>query len=329
MEKVRIGIIGTGGIAQGHIARLLAHPAVEITALCDTSPTSLERTIERHPELKKACQFHDYRELIASGLVDAVSINTPHTAHFEQIMAALDAGLHVLTEKPMVCSVEHAHQVLQQVEKSGKVLVVSYQRHYMPEFLYIRNEIAANRYGPVQFVQAFQSQGWYRGTKGSWRQDPTLSGGGQLNDSGSHLVAVILFMTGLAAQSVFGYIENFDAPVDINSALSLRFQNGALANISVVGNAPTWHEDLTICCDRGIFFLRNGKLEVCGPDGKRFTPKPEDMPKGSDPDTNFVNAILGKEPVGSPAIWGLRVMELTEAAWKSAAEGRPIEVKHL
>jgi predicted dehydrogenase len=329
MEKVRVGIIGTGGIAQGHIQRLLAHPAAEITALCDTSSESLAHTVERYPQLKGVATFQDYKELIRSGLVDAVNINTPHTAHFEQIMAALEAGLHVLTEKPMVCTVEHAHQVLKQVEKSGKVLVVSYQRHYMSEFLYIRDQIAAGRYGPVQFVQAFQSQNWYRGTKGKWRQDPALSGGGQLNDSGSHLVAVILFMTNLPAESVFGYIENFDSPVDINSALSLRFSGGALANISVVGNAPTWHEDITICCDQGVFFLRNGRLEVCGPDGKRFTPTAEEMPKGSDPDTNFINAILGKEPVGSPAIWGLRVMELTEAAWKSAEEGRPIEVKHL
>jgi predicted dehydrogenase len=124
-------------------------------------------------------------------------------------------------------------------------------------------------------------------------------------------------------------LENFHVPVDINSALTLEFVGGAQGNISIVGNAPTWHEDITIWGEKGIFFMRNGKLEICDEKGKRATPTAEELPRGNTPDDNFVASILGKETVGSPPIWGLRVIELTEAAWKSAAENRIVNVDHI
>jgi len=319
VQKVRVGIIGTGGIAQGHIRRLTAHEHAEITAICDIVPEQMEKTVARHPHLAEVPRFTRYEDMIGSGLVDAVNIDTPHTTHFEQIMNSLDHGLHVLSEKPMVCKVQDAHAVIRRVEETGKVFVLNYQRHYQPEFLYIRDAIKAGTYGKVQFVQGLQCQGWLKGCANTWRHDPALSGGGQLNDSGSHLLAVLLFVTDLPVAEVSGFIDNLTVPVDINSALSIKFEGGAQGNLTVVGNAPTWHEDITIWCENGVFFLRNGALEVCDGDGKRFAPTADQMPVGSDPDVNFINAILGKEPIGSPASWGLRVIELTEAAWRAAA----------
>jgi predicted dehydrogenase len=329
MSKVRVGIIGTGGMAQGHIQRLLNNPDAEITALCDIRPEALRRTVERHPALKGVPQFPDFREMIAAAPLDGVHIDTPHTTHYEQIMGSLEKGLHVFCEKPMTCTVQHAHDVLKKVEETGRVFVLGYQRHYQPEFLYIRDKIASGAVGEVQFVQGLQCQNWLEGCRGAWRHDPALSGGGQLNDSGSHLLAVLLFTTGLTVDRCAAFMENFDVPVDINSAISLEFVGGAQGNISIVGNAPSWHEDITIWCAKGVFFMRNGKLEVCDAQGKRSAPTAEEMPPGSTPDDNYIAAILGREPVGSPPIWGLRVIELTEAAWKSAAENRITTVEHV
>lgn len=329
MAKVRVGIIGTGGMAQVHIKRLLQNPDAEIAALCDIDPKALASTLKQHPQLPSTIpQFADYREMLEKVDLDAVHIDTPHTLHYPMILDSLDAGKHVLCEKPMVCTVAHAHDVLRKIEATGKVFVLAYQRHYQPEFLYIRDAIAAGTIGEVQFVQGLQCQGWLKGVAGTWRQTQELSGGGQLNDSGSHLLAVILFTTGLTADRVCAFIDNFGVPVDINSALTIEFEGGAQGNISVVGNAPTWHEDLTIWGEKGIFFMRNGKLEVCDASGKRFVPAAEEMPKGSNPDDNFIAAVLGREEVGSPAHWGLKVIELTEAAWKSAAENRIVKVEH-
>ena len=326
MDKVRVGIIGTGGIAQGHVRRLLANPGAEITALCDIRPEAMARTVERNPDVKDVPQFTDFREMIAARNLDAVEICTPHTTHYEQTMECLGKGLHVLSEKPMVCTVAHAHDVLKQIDASGKVFVLNYQRHYQPEFLYIRDKIASGEFGAVQFVQGLQGQEWLRAVAGTWRQDPALGGGGQLNDSGSHMLAVLLFATGLSVKRCCAFIDNLGCRVDINSALTIEFEGGAQGNVSVVGNAPSFYEDITIWCEKGAFYMRNGKLEVSDAAGKRSTPAPEDMPKGDNPDDNFIDAVLGKADVGCPAIWGLRVIEWTEAAWNSAATGEIVKV---
>ena len=147
-QKVRVGIIGTGGIAQGHVRRLSANPNVEITALCDIVPTQMTKTVERNPQVATPSSSTTISTLSAPGLVDAVNICTPHTTHFEQTMNCLDKGLHVFSEKPMVCTVSDAHQVLKKIDESGKVFVLNYQRHYQPEFLYIKHAIASGEYGP-------------------------------------------------------------------------------------------------------------------------------------------------------------------------------------
>ena len=326
MSKVRVGIVGTGGIAQGHVRRLLANADAEITALCDIRPEALANTVEKNPAVKDVPQFSDFREMIAAGNLDAVEICTPHTTHFEQTMTCLDKGLHVLSEKPMVCNVAHAHEVLKKIDTSGKVFVLNYQRHYQPEFLYIRDKIASGEMGAVQFVQGLQGQEWLRACAGSWRHDPALSGGGQLNDSGSHMLAVLLFATGLSVKRCSAFIDNLGSRVDINSALTIEFDGGAQGSVSVVGNGPGWYEDITIWCEKGAFYMRNGKLEVSDAVGKRYVPSESDLPAGSNPDDNFIAAILGKESIGCPALWGLRVIEWTEAAWNSAATGETVRV---
>ena len=323
IEKIRVGMIGVGGIAQGHVQRLLALPEVEIVALADASIKSIENTQERHGEgVAQAQTFADYRELLEKTKPDAVVICTPHTQHFSQGVDSLDAGAHVLLEKPMVNRVTDAHALLKKIDETGKVVGLAYQRHTDGRFRYVRDTIASGKFGPVQFVNALQQQGWAKGTVGSWRQDPAMSGGGQINDSGSHLLDILLWTTGLAPEKVVAFMDNRGTPVDINSALSVKFTNGAQGNISVVGDAAGWYEDITIWCDHGSFYVRNGgTFQVQGTDGKTFSPEPADMPASTDVDTNFVRAIFGTEEIAAPPICGLRTIELTEAAWESAAAG--------
>jgi|GEM_PF-6164540 len=140
-DKIRIALIGCGGIARGHVKRLLEIPEAEIVSLVDTDPNCLASYKENFPELKDIPVFSDYRDALGADNLDAVHINTPHTLHFPQIMDSLDRGLHVLTEKPLVCSVKEAKEVIAAAEKAGKVLLISYQRHYAPDYVYIKNEI--------------------------------------------------------------------------------------------------------------------------------------------------------------------------------------------
>ena len=328
MDKIRVGFIGCGGNASGHLGRVLDIPEAEVVALCDVDQASLQRAKERHSQAAELPEFTDYQKMLEQVELDAVEISTPHTLHFEQIMAALDKGLHVLTEKPMVCTVDHARQVIAKAEETGKVLMISYQRHLQAQYRYVRNQVAAGELGDIQFISALQDQKWYQGTIGLWRQQMALSGGGQLNDSGSHLLDIVLWMTGLEVAEVQAYMEYFDSEVDINSALSLRFGNGALGTIAVVGNSPTggiW-EDITIWGTKAVVYMRRGEIFYKTQHSNEVY-EVNNLPGATTPDQNFIDAILGRDQVQVPPECGLRVIELTEAAWASAASGQPVKVE--
>ena len=328
MDKIRVGFIGCGGNASGHIGRVLDIPEAEVVALCDVDQASLQRAKERNSQAAELPEFTHYQEMLEQVELDAVEISTPHTLHFEQIMAALDKGLHVLTEKPMVCTVDHARQVIAKAEEADKVLMISYQRHLQAQYRYVRNQIAAGELGDIQFISALQDQKWYQGTIGLWRQQMALSGGGQLNDSGSHLLDIVLWMTGLKVAEVQAYMEHFDSEVDINSALSLRFGNGALGTIAVVGNSPTggmW-EDITIWGTKAVVYIRQGQIFYKTQHSNEVY-EVNNLPGSTTPDQNFIDAILGRDQVQVPPECGLRVIELTEAAWASAASGQPVKVE--
>lgn len=323
-DTVRIGMIGVGGIAVGHARRLKNEiPEAEIVAICDPSQPSIDRIKER-AELDGVAVYSDYAEMLESEQLDGVEIASPHTSHFQQILDCLDKGIHVLTEKPMVCSQEHAHKLIEARDRSGKVLMISYQRHFSPEFQHIRNRITNGDLGEITFVSALQGQDWLRGCANTWRHTQALSGGGQLNDSGSHLVDIVLWITGLIPKEVSAFIENFHVEVDINSTVSVKYTNGALGNFSVIGDCPGWWEDVTIVGQEGALFLRNGKLTERlrnVNDGKDTQPNPDEMPKDTNPDRNFIDSILGRDTPRVPAECGLRVIELTEGAWESAKNG--------
>jgi predicted dehydrogenase len=325
-KVVRIGLIGCGGIAHYHINNLLRLPQAKVVALADPNVKSIEKLREAFHQVERCEVFFDHMQMLDSVDLDAVEILTPHALHFEQIMESLRRGLHVLVEKPMVCTVEHAKKVVAKAEESSRVVLVSYQRHYQPQFRYVKNVIGSGKLGKVQFVSALQCQDWLEGTRGTWRQDPEMSGGGQLNDSGSHLLDIILWTTGLRAAEVFAYIDNLGSKVDINSSLAVKFENGAEASISVVGNSPTWWEDITFWGEKGMIFYRNGRLQYIESGGEGFI-EPTGLPHGSNPDRNFVMAILGMEPVESPPTCGLHVAELTEAAWRSAKAGTKVPIE--
>jgi len=319
MDTVRIGLIGCGGFQRHRIANLFPIPEARITALMDVDPVQIEMTKHRYPQLLEVAAYDDLETMLTQAEVDAVFIATPHTLHHEQILQSFAAGKHVLCEKPLVTTVEHAHDVIRARDRCGKVGMVSYQRHFQAEYQYIRNAIASGRVGAPTCVQALNCQEWKRFTAGTWRQDPALSGGGQLNDTGSHLVDILLWVTGLRPAEVRAFCDNRGTPVDIDSSVAIRFEGGALGTICIWGDAPGWYEDVTIGCERGAFLVRNGKLSMLDEAGNRLNC--EIIQGGSTPDQNFVDVILGRAENLAPFECGLRVAELTQAAWRSNAQG--------
>lgn len=328
MGKIRVGLIGIGGRAYGHIDGFLKSPDSEIVALVDTDPARLQTAVEKRPEMADVPAYSDYKDMLAAGGLDAVLVCTPHTLHFQQIMDSFDAGLHVLTEKPMVCSTAHAKDIVVKADKVGKVLMIGYQRHFQSQYRYIKQMVESGKLGEVYYISALQCQGWKKATAGLWRQVPELSGGGQLNDSGSHLLDIILWTSGLAAEKVFATIDHRQTPVDINSSLSIDFTNGARGSITIVGDSTCrWYEDFTIWGTKGTIFYRNGKITYCDENNEML--EPTDMPETGNINQGFCDLVLGKDKNWVPAECGVKVIELTEAAWTSAQTGLPCSVSSL
>ncbi len=154
-----------------------------------------------------------------------------------------------------------------------------------------------------------------------------------LLDTGSHLLDFLLFSTGLTVDRVTAYSSNLGSPVDINSAVSVQFSGDCLGNISIIGHAPKpVVEAINIFGDEGSILIESrwgpgqfgarvsqesysdGKIEVL------------DLPDGSNPDANFVDAILGRDDVKSPGEAGLEVIRFTEAIQESIRLGREVMV---
>jgi len=328
-KKVRLGIVGCGSISYGHINRLLSIPEVDLVALVDINQDKIKRVEEKIFSLRKQKMlvFNDYEKMLSNANLDAVAIFTPHTLHFSQVMEALKKGLHVLVEKPMVTEILEAKEIIKEAKNKKRAVLVSYQFRYEPVYKYARKIMEEKKIGEIQFISALITQDWrerVRKTNRLWRLDPELSGGGMLMDSGSHLLDILLWLSNLTPERVYSFLENKGEKVDINSAISIRFNNSALGSISVIGD-DHHHWELSIWGSRGNLFLRDNKVYVQDKEGAIL--KPQSLPPASDPDTNFIEAILEDKEVISPPKDALKVTILTQAIYQSASLGKEVKAK--
>lgn len=301
-----------------HVSNLVKIPHVEIVGLVDPDPGQVNQTLTQFPQLRGIPTFNDFEDLLDQVDLDAVEISTPHTQHRHQVESCFEKGLHVLIEKPLATTIEDSEAMIQARDRSGKVGYLSYQRHTSAEFMWVKKHFESGRFGSVQMVSALLCQDWKAFTVGSWRQDPALSGGGMFLDSGSHMLDALLWMTGLEPETVNAHTHNRGTPVEINAAVSFTCKNGALGSIAICGDAPTWHEELVIWCDKAAIFLRNGKLSIRESDGRADM---DDLRGGSNPDESFIRTIRGHEPNPTAFEDGLKVMKLSQAAYDSATSG--------
>lgn len=328
MDKLRFGIIGAGGITHGHATRLAQSGEAEVVAIAEPSERSVENFRQRTGLAPKV--YADHKGMLAGEKLDCVLIGSPHTVHYEQSRECLEAGLNVICEKPMVCKTEHAKALAEVIRTTGKVFMISYQRHTEPKYLWMKQQIDSGELGRITYISAISCQEWLWFTKGSWRQDPALSGGGQINDTGSHFVDVLIWLGGPVEQ--VEALQDFrGTQVDINSAVAFRYASGALGTFSVIGDTHCWWEDWTISGEKGTIFYRNGRLlkAVMG-QGVREVPDSELPVAPTNVDQAFIDAVRGRREVMVPSQIGLGVIQLTEAAWRSAADqGRPVKVADL
>ncbi len=324
-KRLRVGLIGCGGnMMHAHLPALDADGAVEILGVADPVRSAAESLMDRWGD--DLPYYSDWRALLRDEALDAVLISTPHSDHYAQARRALECGLHVLVEKPLVIAPRHAKALLHLAGRRRRLLVVAYQRHWMAPYIYARELVRGGKLGRVRGVVGYVTQRWGRLADG-WRLDPELSGGGMFMDTGSHLVASTLWVTGLRPRFVSAAMDNVGKRVDVNAVLQVRFQNGALGTLNTFGNAARHDERLAISGSEGSLVIRLHQWRV---KSVLLNDEPAVLPRRirqETPDAALLRWIRnGGQGYEKPA-FALQVSRLTEAAYRSAARNAPVPVR--
>jgi predicted dehydrogenase len=286
-EKLRVGVIGPGGAGRGNTMGFATRADCEVVAAADVSASSmdaLEKLMEERVEgyqrgtLRRYEGEYEFIEMLNKESLDIVGVFSPHSLHHIHVAYALRAGCSVLVEKPMANLVGDAVQIHRLAVARGLHLVGGYQRHYEDRYVSARQFIQGGNLGELTRFEVYMAQRW---GAGGWRGDPRFSGGGQPNDSGSHLQDIFMWMTGFLPKSVHGTTDMvfeddgkvIPKQVEINSYSDVVMENGAEGSITILGNTRIGFKEWVVL--EGT----EGVLEIR--DGMRFIPKggePQDVP---------------------------------------------------
>jgi len=333
---LKVGFIGVGGLGYLQCKRFSDIDGVTIVGAADVTAGARDLFEQEFG----APAYEHYRTLLhdQGEKLDAVAIVTPHTLHHEQAKAAMEHDCHVLVEKPMVTDVDDAVDLVETAAERDLVLQVGYQRHFHPAFREMRRIVQSGRIGEIHAVNAYLGQDWIEPHRNTWRSDPSMSGGGQLYDSGSHTLDALLWTTDARPETVAAEIEYEKPDLDVNSSLSIRLDRDGepiTTSVSVSGDGV----DVEIV-EGYIFWGTGGRLtysdnciEVAEKDAVTYTTEIED---DTDFETvnerkieNFVQSIQGSAEPAVPGEVGLWVTALTEAAYRSADSGNRVAVPPL
>lgn len=189
MEKLRIGIIGTGGISNSHVKAYQQMEDVEIVAGADIVPGKAREALDRW-NLPQAKAFENTQEMLDTMELDAVSVCTYNTAHAECAIQALRAGCHVLLEKPMTVTLEDAQAVRRVEKETGKILTIGFQPRYDGRMRKIKEIVQSGQLGKVYYIQT--GGGRRRGIPGSTFIEKRYAGVGALADIGCYSLDMVL-----------------------------------------------------------------------------------------------------------------------------------------
>jgi predicted dehydrogenase len=328
---LNFALVGCGGMANWHAGHLQKIPEVKVVALVDTVPG--QTAIFKQKYFPEAVEYDSYEKLLANppAKLDAVLLITPHTFHYPQAKAALEQGINVLCEKPMVTNSEHAYDLWKTVNKSGKMLGITFQAPYTPEYQYIAKLRDNGKLGKIGLINGWLAQAWANGTFGKWRQDPKMSGGGQMYDSGAHVLNGIMWIVNSPVVEVACFYDRCGFDVDINGTAILKFQNGTMACVAIGGLSVHWDTIIQLQTEKMIVKTapHGGWVEMIGPNGRKMYPQIEDPehPAHGTPHLNFVNALLGKEKLQSPVRNGVMLSVLMDALYQAADTNSVVTVK--
>lgn len=350
MKKWKIAIIGVGGISEMHIASYLRNPDVELYAFCDINEKRLHEMGEKYGISRL---YTDKDEMLrALPEIDAVSVCTWNSAHAPCAIAALNAGKHVLCEKPMATCAAEAQEMLDAAKKAGKLLMVGFVRRYERGSTLLRQLVSQDFFGELYYAKATYLR--RNGNPGGWFGDKSRSAGGPLIDLGVHVIDLTRYLMGNPRPvSVYGatFQKLFNRPniitpkaynstsagpndicdvEDLASAM-IRFDNGAVlqveASFSLNLKEDTGSVQLfgtkggaRLSPELELYSEMNGVMTnvtpVCPPESFNLEFQEEI--------NHFVHCFSTGEPCRSPAEDGVQIMRILDAVYESGRTGHEV-----
>jgi UDP-N-acetylglucosamine 3-dehydrogenase len=342
MKKIRVGVIGCGSIAQHrHLPEYQVNPNVELVAVCDINQERALEVAEKYSVLS----YTTYEELLKSAEVDAVSVCTPNYLHAPITIAALEAGLHVLCEKPMATSKEEAEAMIGAAEKNGKKLMIGHNQRFVPSHQKARQLIANGEVGRIySFRTAFGHggpEGWSVDGKESWFFEKEKAFVGAMGDLGVHKTDLLRYVLGEEIVEVGAFVETNAkdfADVDDNAVCVLKTESGIIGTLAASWAYTSKEDNSTIIYgEKAILRLEDDPINSLvvqysnGEVVKYELGKIQSNEAGGQNNThvieNFVNAILLDEDPAVPGEEGMKSLEVILAALESNDTKQIVQVR--
>jgi predicted dehydrogenase len=251
---VRVALVGCGLIGNKR-AKSLVGLGHSLVAVSDAVPERAAQLAKAYPGCS-VCAV--WREMVTRGETDAVVVSTTNDSLAAVTLAAVQAGKHVLVEKPAARSTEELRSVLQAANAAGVVVRVGYNHRFHPALQKAKHLVEEKAIGPPMFVRGRYGHGGRVGYDREWRADPVLAGGGELLDQGVHLIDLTRWFLGDIAE-VSGHIGTFfwDMPVEDNGFVFLRTAGGEVGWLHA--SCSEWKN--LFCLE---IYGRTGKLQIDG-----------------------------------------------------------------
>ncbi len=348
-KQVRLGIIGIGNMGSEHCRLILGGkcPEIELAAAADLRPERREWAKKNLPGTRV---FGDGRELIGSGCCDAVLIAAPHYQHEPLAVAALEAGVHVLCEKPASVRADSAEKMIRAAEKAGKTLTFMFNQRTNCVYRRMKELLESGEMGAVKRVNWIITD-WYRTQRyydsGSWRATWAGEGGGVLLNQCPHQLDLLIWLCGMPCAVTARCLEGKWHRIEVEDDVSalLEFPNGATGVfVTSTGDLPGTNR-LEIDCEKGKLVCEDGQVkirklekserEICfESDDPWYRGEPEVSvaeTDGKNPQhAGVINAfaahLLRGEELVAEAEDGLRELQLSNAIHLSGWTGKRAEI---
>lgn len=341
-DAVRLGVIGAGWFAsRRHLPDCLKTPSIALAAI-SRRDAEARRKIASHFGLAPEQAFDDWREMLERAELDAVLIATPHALHYEQALAALAKGLHVLVEKPMALTAKEAWELVSFAEKQERLISTAVNPPFWAHCHAIRNAFRDGSLGTLETGSLYWTgsasalfgrspmpdslPGVVRPSL--YRADVALNGGGYFIDGGSHILSQLLWVTDLKVKRVSAMMDAL--PADARTVASFEMENGAMISLTSIGDSASSERRVNhvFGASKGAVRVQDfdfkTTIEVEGREAQSFTEA--DLPPVSTPVANFADAILGRDELYSAPAHGACVAEVMEAVYQSARTGKIVDL---